>query len=613
MSRSRIVIAVLFCAALLVPTSGAEASSSVLCSGYSSCSSKGYSNYGYSTNKSKSYWRMYTGTNCTNYVAYRLVTTNGMPNTRPKAGVGNAKDWGFVMASITNSTPTVGSVAWWGRTGHHVAYVEKVVSPTEIWVSESNWSGAFDWRKITKSGSGWPDGFIHFSDIAMKNTSVPAITGTPKVGSTVTASSGSWSPSPDSYTYAWLLDGKPISGATSKTLTLTASQVGHKISASVTARRASYPSTQAATKSATVQPGALAATKPPTISGTAQVGQTLAAGTGTWSETGLTYEYQWKSDGQPIDGATSSTYVLRDSDLDRHVSVTVTGAKPGYAPASSTSSVTEPVLPGIFTMDAAPTVSGTPKVGSKLTLDSGTWSPSPSLRYAWLADGIVIDGADTTVYVPTASQVGKHITARVSAARSGYKTKTATTEGTTAVTPGTIVTSSSPRIVGSTRYGSWLTRTGGEPSTSGITVKRQWYRDGKAVSGATTDRYKITGADLSHKITVRLSYSADGYVSRRLTSGAVGPAQRGTSVAATVSSKSGTVTFKVTIKADGGAKVGGKIAVSIGSTIARAKVSGGVATVRLTRQKPGSHTYALRYTGTPTVASSNGSVKATTK
>ncbi|MDX6231764.1 MAG: hypothetical protein QOH68_732, partial [Nocardioidaceae bacterium] len=50
----------------------------MLCTGYSSCSDKGYSSYGYSTQKSKSYWRMYTGTNCTNYVAYRLVTTNGM-------------------------------------------------------------------------------------------------------------------------------------------------------------------------------------------------------------------------------------------------------------------------------------------------------------------------------------------------------------------------------------------------------------------------------------------------------------------------------------------------------------------------------------------------------
>src|SRR5215217_2012193 len=170
----------LFCAALLVPTSTAQASSYLICTGYS--------NYGYSTHQWTSYWRMYTGTNCTNYVAYRLVTTNGMPNVRPASGVGNAEDWGFAMASITNSTPALGSVAWWGKTGHHVAYVEKIVSSSEIWVSESNWSGSFDWRKITKSGSGWPDGFIHFKDLKIVNNIRPSISGTVKVGGALTAS-----------------------------------------------------------------------------------------------------------------------------------------------------------------------------------------------------------------------------------------------------------------------------------------------------------------------------------------------------------------------------------------------------------------------------------------
>ncbi len=241
MSRSRIVIAMLFCAALLVPTSAAEASSSVICSGYSSCSDKGYSHFGYSTQKSKSYWGMYTGTNCTNYVAYRLVTTNGMPNTRPKAGVGNAKDWGFAMASITNSTPTVGSVAWWGKTGHHVAYVEKIVSPTEIWVSESNWSGAFDWRKITKSGSGWPDGFIHFKDLKIVNKTKPAVKGTVEVGGALTVSGGDWSPTGNTYAYQWRADGQSISGAVGKTYTPTADQLGKQLSVSVTASRPGYP------------------------------------------------------------------------------------------------------------------------------------------------------------------------------------------------------------------------------------------------------------------------------------------------------------------------------------------------------------------------------------
>lgn len=692
-------------AGVLIPSSPAAATYTVLCSGYSSCASKGYSNSGYSINQSKSYWQMYTGTNCTNYVAYRLQTTNGMSNTRPRSGVGNANVWGTVMSSITNSTPAVGSVAWWGPSpGHHVAYVEKVVSPTEILVSESNWSGAFDWRRIVKSGSGWPNGFIHFADLAMKNTAAPVVTGTARVGSTLSASIGSWSPSPDSYTYAWLLDGVPITGATSATYKPAASQVTHKISVAVTALRTSYPTASAISKTVTVAAGALSAVEPPTISGTPQVGQTLTASTGTWSpagasyayqwklagnivsgataptwtvgpdavgktvtvdvtatkpgyapitdvspataavatgplsasvkptitgtaqvgstltattgtwsQIGLTYTYQWTSDGETIAGATASTYSPTAPDVDHHLAVSVTAAKTGYGPFVSTSNTTDTVIPGTFSLSGPPSITGTAKVGSKLTLMSGTWTSSPVLTHAWQANGETINGATGSTYVPTASDAGKRITAHISASRAGFTTRSVKAPATGDVVKGTIATSSSPRISGSTRYGSWLTRVGGDPTTSGTKVKRQWYRDGKAVPGATTDRYKITGADLAHKITVKLSYSASGHVSRSITSKAVGPAQRGTSVAAKVSSKSGTVTFKVTITADGGVRAGGYVVVSIGKTSVKTKVTDGHATAYLTRQKAGGHTYTLRYEGTPTVASSRGSVKATTK
>ncbi len=47
-----------------------------------------------------------------------------------------------------------------------VAYVERVVSPSEIYVSEDNWGGDFRWRKITRSGGRWPQGFIHLKDVA---------------------------------------------------------------------------------------------------------------------------------------------------------------------------------------------------------------------------------------------------------------------------------------------------------------------------------------------------------------------------------------------------------------------------------------------------------------
>ncbi|MBW8731447.1 MAG: CHAP domain-containing protein, partial [Terrabacter sp.] len=138
----------------------------VLCTGYDPCQTAGYPNSGYKDNSATSYWRQSTGHNCTNYVAYRLVK-NGLPNTKPATLSGNAYNWGPAFPSQTNDDPAVGSVAWWNTsfssTGH-VAYVEKVVSADEILVSEDNWGGDFRWRKVTRAGGKWPNGFIHLRD-----------------------------------------------------------------------------------------------------------------------------------------------------------------------------------------------------------------------------------------------------------------------------------------------------------------------------------------------------------------------------------------------------------------------------------------------------------------
>ena len=139
----------------------------VLCTGYDACAKAGYSNAGYPDHSTTSYWSQSTGHNCTNYVAYRLVT-NGLPNKRPTQLSGNAYNWGSAFATQTDDAPAVGSVAWWGTsfssTGH-IAYVEKVVSANQILVSEDNWGGDFRWRSITRSGGLWPAGFIHLKDL----------------------------------------------------------------------------------------------------------------------------------------------------------------------------------------------------------------------------------------------------------------------------------------------------------------------------------------------------------------------------------------------------------------------------------------------------------------
>ncbi|PPG33474.1 CHAP domain-containing protein [Pseudoclavibacter sp. RFBB5] len=158
---------------LFLSAAPAQAASVRLCSGYAGCQNAGYSHAGYAGASAANtmYWRMLGGHNCTNYVAYRLIHSNGMANQRPWSGDGNANNWGRLNSSKVDQNPTVSSVAWWdanasgaGPTGH-VAYVEQVISANEIIISEDNWVGDFHWKRVTRGGPGWPSGFIHFQDI----------------------------------------------------------------------------------------------------------------------------------------------------------------------------------------------------------------------------------------------------------------------------------------------------------------------------------------------------------------------------------------------------------------------------------------------------------------
>lgn len=74
---------------------------------------------------------------------------------------------------------------------------------------------------------------------ALKPTAAPAVSGTPKAGSTLYVTSGVWSPTATSYSYQWYLGSKPIGGATSSFLPLTTADKG-SVYVVVTAYRIGY-------------------------------------------------------------------------------------------------------------------------------------------------------------------------------------------------------------------------------------------------------------------------------------------------------------------------------------------------------------------------------------
>lgn len=426
--RAALTVVLLLGAGVTVEAAPASATVSYLCSGYSSCASKGMSSSGYAAANDVMYWRMYAGHNCTNYVAYRMVES-GLPNVRPWDGSGNAMYWGVQMSSITDSTPAVGAVAWWkayvspaGSVGH-VAYVEKVISPTEIIVSQDSWGGDFSWARITKTDKGWPSGFIHFNDVPVTNTVRPAVTGTPRVGSVLTASAGTWNPGDVTVKYQWRANGVDIAGAQSPTLTLTRALQDQRVKVRVTASRLGYPTTSVlSAATAAVQPGVITNTVVPTISGEAQVDSTLTATTGAWDPAPDGVTYQWLADGAPVDGATEPTLTLSPDLVGKTVAVTATAAKAGYDPVSATSAGTYRVAPGTLTVTGTPSVDGVPRPGEVLTLTEPQTDQQSTAAVRWLRAGHPIQGATGTTYAVTKDDLGSRIQAIVRFTRPGYTT-----------------------------------------------------------------------------------------------------------------------------------------------------------------------------------------------
>ncbi|WP_191278599.1 CHAP domain-containing protein [Nocardioides flavus (ex Wang et al. 2016)] len=420
---------------LVAPTTASKvslASSTYLCSGYAECQAAGYGHAGYRQAASTSWWRMYTGHNCTNYVAYRLVQS-GMANVRPWEGNGNASNWGVAMASITDQTPTVGSIAWYrsnvspaGSNGH-VAYVEQVISDSEIIVSEDYWGGDFHWRRVTKSGGGWPSGFIHFNDRVIAPTTAPAIVGTPAVGAPLEVAAGGWTPTPTNVTVRWLADGAAIPGATAASYVPTPDVKGKALTAEVTAELDGYSPGRAVLATAPVAPGRFQPTALPTIQGVAEVGQTLTLTPPTWAPQPTKVKTQWYADGVALPGATGTSLVLTRDHTDSRISARTIASASGYKKSRSTATATEPVLAKPVTITRPSRVKGTPVVGQKLVARAGSTKPGDATAtYAWFRDGQRIAKTTKPTYTVRRADLGRALSVQVTLSRRHFRSTTET-------------------------------------------------------------------------------------------------------------------------------------------------------------------------------------------
>jgi hypothetical protein len=190
--------------------------------------------------------------------------------------------------------------------------------------------------------------------------------------------------------------------------------------------------TASAARTVTVVEGTLAGATP-TISGTPRVGSTLTAAPGTWTP-GTSLAYAWAANGVPVAGATTSSLALTPSLAGRSLTVTVTGTKPGYRTATRTSATVR-VAKGILS-SSKPRITGSAKVGRRLTVKVGSWSPKPSFRFTWYAGNRVVKTTTSPSLKVSKKWAGKKLNVKVTGTRAGYVTKSVTSSSTSKITIG---------------------------------------------------------------------------------------------------------------------------------------------------------------------------------
>lgn len=151
----------------------------------------------------------------------------------------------------------------------------------------------------------------------------------------------------------------------------------------------------------------------PVIAGTPQVGQTLTTDPGTWTPaTGLDFSYRWLRDGTAIPNATGTTYVVKQADVDREISVQVTARRDGFTPARAVSVPVYVQAPPSLEVTTPPSIAvqggGAPEVGAILEVTPGQWTGADEITYSyeWRAatgngNYLVVQRGGTTLTVPS--------------------------------------------------------------------------------------------------------------------------------------------------------------------------------------------------------------------
>jgi FG-GAP-like repeat len=257
----------------------------------------------------------------------------------------------------------------------------------------------------------------------------------------------------------------------------------------------------------------------PTITGTAQVGQTLTAAAGTWSNNPSNYAFQWqRCSGTAcpnIPGATASSYAPVAADIGSTLDVTVTATNSGgsgQATSAATSSVQDaaPVPPANRT---APSISGTAQIGQVLTANLGAWSgtPTPTLAAQWQrCSGTScsdIPGAVNSTYPVSTGDGNDTLVVSVTATNSAGSVSSRSLPTATIAPAAAPVNTVVPAVSGTAQVGQTLTTdngtwTGNPPPSLSDRWQRCLSGTCADATGGSAASYTVSVADVGYTLQV---------------------------------------------------------------------------------------------------------------
>lgn len=162
------------------------------------------------------------------------------------------------------------------------------------------------------------------------------------------------------------------------------------------------------------------------ISGSARFKGTAKADAPAWLPA-VTLSYQWYLGGNPVPGATGTTYKPGRSAIGQTLGLVVTGSAPYYAPAQSAAA-------GVVVGKASfktkrPKLRGVPRAGRVLSVKLKGWKPNPGkksvkVRYQWMRNDKLIKGAKKASYRLGRKDRGKKVSVVVKVRAKNYETTT---------------------------------------------------------------------------------------------------------------------------------------------------------------------------------------------